>query len=320
MTSYQDLHRAYREDIEAEVTANLALVGGSSPGVRDAVDQLLRHQQMKYPLSVLPLLVHGAESGSPEPALPLSAVHALWWASACYLDDLADGNGATSPAALDAHQALVAAIVTGHVLPLRALGSKRIPEAVRPALAAEILNCGIKAAEGQLGDMRKDVGGMTRDSVVAAYRGKSGAPFGMITAMAATLSGAGDERVGVWREFGYVFGVLWQIFNDQEDITSGRNEDLRNGTVTYLLMCALEEASSATRRRILDLHTTARTSAGARSALTDLLLSPSVLTPYEKDVNEFRDEAHRLLSEAGGDEVYVSILRQLVDQTSRLLL
>jgi heptaprenyl diphosphate synthase len=58
----------------------------------------------------------------------------------------------------------------------------------------------------------------------------------------------------------------------------------------------------------------------SRSALTDVLLAPSVLTRYEKDINEFRGEAHRLLNALGGDDTYLPVLRQLVDETSQLLL
>ncbi|MFJ1602268.1 hypothetical protein ACIOHS_02655 [Streptomyces sp. NPDC088253] len=31
---------------------------------------------------------------------------------------------------------------------------------------------------------------------------------------------------GFGRDFGDVFGILWQMFNDQEDMLSGRNEKL----------------------------------------------------------------------------------------------
>ncbi|MGV9563680.1 polyprenyl synthetase family protein [Streptomyces sp. NPDC003480] len=318
MKTYLDLHREFSAGIEAELEAALARTGGSAPAVRDAVGRLLRHQPMKYPLAVLPLLVHGAETGAPAPALPLSAVHILWWTSACYLDDLADGQGAALPAGLGLHEALLAAIVTGHLLPLEVLESPGVPAAARPALTAELVACGTTAAEGQMEDIRKNTGEASRSTVLAAYRGKSGAPFSMITAMASILSGVKDERTSRWREFGDVFGILWQIFNDYEDLASGRHEDLRNGTVTYALACALEEASPGERRRILDLHAGARTSAGARSDLAGLLLGPSVLAYCEKDLGEFRDTAYRLLDELGGDEAHVSVLRGLVDQTSRL--
>ncbi|MFI2370874.1 polyprenyl synthetase family protein [Streptomyces sp. NPDC018833] len=319
--SYQDLHHKFAADIDAETAGALERLGSTSSGTKNAVAGLLRHQQLKHPLSVLPLLVHGAETGSPEPAVPIAAVHVLWWTSACYFDDLSDGNGSTPVGdELGPHEALLASVVAGHVLPLQILRALQTSEEVRGALTTEALTCGAVAAEGQLVDIRGDLSGATRKSVAEVYRGKSGAPFGMITAMAAILAGATPEKIGLWREFGHVFGILWQLFNDQEDILSGRNEDLLNGTVTYLLACALEEGAPGTAERLTDLHAAARESAPARTALTDLLLAPANQHRYHRDLTAFREEAHRLLADLGGDEAYVTALRQLVDHSSRLYL
>ncbi|MFF6779450.1 polyprenyl synthetase family protein [Streptomyces sp. NPDC012510] len=314
--SYVDLHRRVSSDIDAEITAALERLGPSAAQVRRSISGLLGHQQMKYPLSVLPLLVHAAETGAVEPAVPLSAVHVLWWTSACYLDDLADGHGAHAPEGLGTDEALLASVLSGQALPIRVVQAQPVPDAVRNALTGEIVNCWIDAVEGQLRDLRGDVENASRDAVAAAYRGKSGAPFAMITAMAAILSGARTERTELWREFGDVFGVLWQLFNDQEDLLSGRDEDLRNGTVTYLLACALEEASPGSRARVLELGVAARRSEQARSQLRALLLAPAVLRRFEKDLMAFRDEAYRSLDELGGGEPYLTTLRQLVDQAA----
>lgn len=318
--SYVDLHRQVSADIDAEITAALENLGPSSAAVRRSISGLLGHQQMKYPLSVLPLLVHAAETGAVGPAVPLSAVHVLWWTSACYLDDLADGHGAHIPDGLGTDEALLASVLSGQALPIRVVQAQPVPDAVRNALTAEIVNCWIDAVEGQLRDLRGDVENASRDTVVAAYRGKSGAPFGMITAMAAILAGAETERTESWREFGDVFGILWQLFNDQEDILSGRDEDLRNGTVTYLLACALEETPPGSRAGVAELGSAARRSEQARTELRALLLTPSVLRRYEKDLVAFRDEAYRLLDELGGDETYLQALRQLVDQAAGMYL
>jgi heptaprenyl diphosphate synthase len=318
--SYVDLHRRMSADIEAEMDTALEKLGRSAKSVRETVAKLLEHRTFKYPLSVLPLMVHAVETGAPEPAVPLAVVHELWWTSACYLDDLADGQGAFVAGDLSGSEALLATVVSGNPLPILVVQSQRIPESVRGVLAIEIVNCSIVAAEGQLIDLRGDVRAATRDSVVTAYRGKSGAPFSMVTAMAAELAGVEKERVELWREFGNVFGILWQIFNDQEDILSGRNEDLLNGTVTYLLACALDEAAAQPRQHLLGLHIAARSSHQAGAELTDRLLASAVLRRYEEDINEFRDKAYRLLDELGGDETYLQMLRQLVDESSRMLL
>jgi hypothetical protein len=311
-----DLHERVSPAVDAEIAAALEHLGPSSTAVRTSMAGLLHHQRMTYPLCVLPLLVHAAETGAPGPAVPLSAVHVLWWTSACYLDDLADGHGAHTPDGLGTDEALLASVLSGQALPIRVVQAQSVPDAVRNALTGEIVNCWIDAVEGQLRDLRGDMENASRDTVVAAYRGKSGAPFGMITAMAAILSGADTERTERWREFGAAFGVLWQLFNDQEDLLSGRDEDLRNGTVTYLLTCAMRETPPAAQGRFAELARAARGSARARTELRALLLTPAVLGRYEKDLAAFRDEAHRALDRLDGDAACLRSLRQLVDQAA----
>ena len=50
------------------------------------------------------------------------------------------------------------------------------------------------------------------------------------------------------------------------------------------------------------------------------LLAPAVLRRFEKDLTAFRDDAHRVLDELGGDETYLPALRQLVDQAAGMYL
>jgi heptaprenyl diphosphate synthase len=319
--SYLDLHEKFAADIDAETEKALEGLGPAAAELSGAVAGLLRHQTFTYPLSVLPLLVHGAETGAPGPAVPLAVVHNLWWTSACYLDDVADGNSSVvTGGALSADAALLASVVTGHVLPIRVLRSLPVPEPVRGALTDEALACAAAAAQGQLADIRGDAADTPPASVLDAYRGKSSAPFGMVTAMAAILAGAGTDRTGLWRDFGSVFGILWQLFNDQEDLVSGRHEDLLNGTVTYLLACALDGGSTEPPGRLLSLHAAARESAEARLELAALLRDPANLHRYARDLAAFRAEAHRILTMLGGDTEYTPVLADLVDHSSRLLL
>ncbi|MGW0733580.1 polyprenyl synthetase family protein [Streptomyces sp. NPDC002851] len=318
--AYLELYRKSSADIEAERDATLERLGPSAPEVRRAVSELLRSRRFKYPLAVLPMIVHAVETGDPAPAVPLAVVHDLWWTSACYLDDAADGQAAVGAGDLGESEALLATAISGNSLPLLVVRSQRIPRSARDALTAELVNCWIAATEGQLADLGADTGTATRSAVVAAYRGKSGAPFSMVTAMGAELAGAEKHRVETWREFGNVFGVLWQVFNDQDDIVTGRHEDFRNGTVTYLLACALEDVAPRTRQHILDLHATAARSRRARAELTEVLLSPAVLGRYEEDISGFRGEAYRLLDELGGDAAHLSMLHELVDLASQVLL
>ncbi|MEV6195372.1 polyprenyl synthetase family protein [Streptomyces sp. NPDC051920] len=315
-----DLHRDMAADIAAERNAALDMLGPSAVSVRAAVAELLEHRTFAYPHSVLPMIVHAVETGDPGPAVPLAVVHELWWTSACYLDDLADGQAVFAAGGLRESEALLATVVSGIPLPLLVVQSPRIPEKVRGPLSAEIVSCWIEATEGQLRDLRADLGAATRDAVITAYLGKSGAPYSMVTAMAARLAGCPDERVDLWREFGNVFGILWQLFNDQQDILTGRNEDLANGTVTYLLACALEDAGPAAAGHVLELHAAGRRSPDAWAELTGVLLSPDVLRRYEEDISVFTDRAHHLLRELGGDPAYSAVLHDFVDRASPMLL
>ncbi|MFF3723012.1 polyprenyl synthetase family protein [Streptomyces erythrochromogenes] len=318
--SYLDLHRKVAQDIDAEIETALDRLGPVAATTRNSVAKLLEQRKLRHPLSVLPLLTHAIETGNPGPALPLSAVHLLWWTSACYLDDLADANGASISGELTEDEALLASVITGNALPIQIILAQDLPEAAHGALITEILNGWIIGVDGQIDDMRGDLCSASRKSVVETYRGKSGAPFGMITAMAAIFSGTTDEKVELWREFGYVFGILWQIFNDQEDILSGRDEDLLNGTVTYLLASVLEDAAPLSREHILGLCAAASRSHQARSELAGLLRTPVALDRYRAEIDGFRAEAYRILDELGGDESYQPVLRNLVDHASQMLL
>lgn len=315
--TYQDLHAGHAEAIEAEVAAALEAAGPPGGPLRTACQDLLDRQPMRYPLSVLPLAVHGAETGEPEPALPLAAVHLLWWTAACRMDDLADGEEAAAEDGASAPETSLATLAVGTLLPLRLLGSPRLPGPVQRDLAAELTSCGLAAASGQLADLRGAAGGVPRrEAVLAAYRGKSGAPFAMITGMAALLAGAPGERLSAWREFGDHLGILWQFFNDQEDISSGRNEDLANGTATHLLACAAESASPVDAARLGLLRRAARTSLQAREELLGMLLREEVLERFRQDVEHHRGLAHRLLERLAGREPYASCLHDLVDQAA----
>ncbi|MFF9055880.1 polyprenyl synthetase family protein [Streptomyces erythrochromogenes] len=318
--SYLDLHRKVAQDIDAEIETALDRLGPVAATTRNSVAKLLEQRKLRHPLSVLPLLTHAIETGNPAPALPLSAVHLLWWTSACYLDDLADANGASISGELTEDEALLASVITGNALPIQIILAQDLPEAAHGALITEILNGWIIGVDGQIDDMRGDLCSASRKSVVETYRGKSGAPFGMITAMAAIFSGTTDEKVELWREFGYIFGILWQIFNDQEDILSGRDEDLLNGTVTYLLASVLEDAAPLSREHILGLCAAASRSHQARSELAGLLRTPVALDRYRAEIDGFRAEAYRILDELGGDESYQPVLRNLVDHASQMLL
>lgn len=155
--SYLDLHRAVAQDIDAEIETALERLGPSCGTTKSIVAKLLEQRKLRHPLSVLPLLTHAIETGRPGPAVPLSAVHLLWWTSACYLDDLADANGASISGELTENEALLASVVTGNALPIQIILAQDLPDSVRSALITEFLNGWIIGVDGQTVDMRGDI-------------------------------------------------------------------------------------------------------------------------------------------------------------------
>jgi heptaprenyl diphosphate synthase len=261
-----------------------------------------------------PLLVHAAEAGDPDGGRPAALIHVLWWTAARFLDDLADG-GPTLPAdPADYDRGILAALGTGSHLPVRLIHDAELPEATKFAVISELSKGWLDAIGGQLLDYDTAVGGTTPESVLAGYRGKTGAPYGMAAAMAACLAGAAPERVERWRAAGVTFGVLRQLVNDRRDIVSERSDDIVNGTATFLLAHVLAATPPAERPGLLALHVRAATSPAACAQLKARLLDPAVLGPYTAAVAAMVDGLHAELDALGGAGTFPALLHALVDE------
>jgi hypothetical protein len=262
----------------------------------------------------LPMLVHGAETGEPAAAAPVAVIHLLWWASARYLDDPTDAGAPALGGAATAKKVLTALAVGGQ-LPARLIARLPVTGAVRAALADELSRGWVDAVDGQLRDLTERAPAATPGSVLRSYEGKTGAPYAMAAASAACLAGADGDRVAGWRAYGRALGVLRQLVNDQRDLASGRNEDLANGTATYLLVHLLTVLPAARRREALALHAAARHSASARAELTAWMRDDDVIESYAGSVAPLIERAHGLLDLLGGDPGCVRELHGLVDET-----
>ncbi|WP_141576897.1 hypothetical protein [Actinomadura sp. WMMA1423] len=277
---------------------DLVRAEGSRPAVRGVV--------------ALPLLVHGAETGEPGPAMPAAVLHLLWWASARYLDGLADPSGAPAPAA---GGKVLTAVAVGGQLPGRLIAGLPVGPAVRAALADELSRAWVDAVDGRLRGLAGRPSNATRASVLRGYEGGTGAPYAMAAASAARLAGAGDRRTAGWRAYGRALGVLRRLADDQRDLAAGRHEDLAGGTATYPLVHLLAELPPARRREALALHASARHSASARAELASWMLDEEVAESYAASVAPLADRAHGLLDMLGGDPGHLRELRRLVDGT-----
>ena len=282
-------------------TANLVgglLSAARARGAAGTIEIMLR----------FPLLVHAAEAGDPGGGNSAAVVHVLWWTAARYLDDLADAEPAARGYAGGPHQGVLAALCAGTQLPLRVLGAAPVDDGVRMSLVTELSRCWWDATGGQLFDYTAQPGDVTPAQVLHGYGGKTGAPYAMAAAMAARLAGATETRVDLWREAGRRFGVLRQLVNDRKDLVTGRDEDLRNGTATYLVTSFLATADAGT----LALHAAAASSDVARDEFTRRMLTAA--GGFSADVDALVGRLHQELDDLGGHPAYTGALHDLLDE------
>jgi heptaprenyl diphosphate synthase len=266
----------------------------------------------------LPFLVHGMHSGEPAAAEPAAMAHVLWWVSARYLDDLSDAAPGAFAAA-DADRDLLAAVgIACHLSTTVLDRACRDDPAQALALRQELSRCWHRAISGQLTDLTLTAATATAEEVMAGYRGKTGAPYAMAAAMGAALAGCGPAQVDVARDFGERFGVLRQVVNDQRDIASGRYEDLRNGTATYMVVRYLESLSEPERGVAEKLLAGCADSAAAREEFAARLTEPEWLRDFAGIVRPLIDGLHATVDGIGGVAEYVAGMHGLVDETVNL--
>jgi geranylgeranyl pyrophosphate synthase len=264
---------------------------------------------------MLPVLVFGAETAAPMRATPVALIHTLWWAAARYLDDMIDTPQLARSDPADFNRGVMTAIAVGNYLPLNIFGDLAVSEAVRFRLITEYGNGCIDALSGQLTDLVLDAETATLDDVLRSYEGKTGAPYGMSAALAAQFAECDADRIDAWRSFGRALGVLRQLVNDQRDLVTERDEDLRNGTATYLLVHLLGTVSTARRAELIGLHRQARTSDEARAELKRAMLAADIVSSYAETIQPIVRAARDTLASLGGDPQCVTELAGLIDET-----
>ncbi|GHJ21302.1 MULTISPECIES: polyprenyl synthetase family protein [Streptomyces] len=303
--------------------------------LRTAVGTLIGQGRSSPHEFALPLLIHGAISGDPEPAVPVAGVHALWWRAANTFDDLVDGDtGGHRLYGTDRGVAMLAALESGYALPLRALEAAELPTPLRRRLAADYLDCWTRATDGQIGDLLNRPQQVDTAQVLEVYRKKSGSVYEMAGTMAARLAhgtgrgqeasgGSGadgdDPSVATWGEFGHLLGVLAQFRNDHDDLCGGPGEDLGNGTATYLLVHLLHSAPAAAREHALALLERTAAARSTRRELAAMMLAPKIVRPYNRFLTELHDRAHALLNTLAPASPFTDCLRARVDAETRLL-
>lgn len=319
--------------VRAYLARLLADYGPEYGPLRSPLEQLVVRGRQTPCEFGLPLLVHAAAAGTVEPAVPIAAVHALWWRAANTFDDVADGERAERLYGMPGGAALTAALECGYALPLRALAALPAPEPLRRRLRQDYLDTWTAASNGQIGDLLNHPAAVDPETVLAVYRHKSGAVYEMAAVMAARLAigtgygngarpereepgAAEEERILDWGRFGHLLGVLAQFRNDEDDLRAGQ-DDLHNGTATYLLVHLLHTVPRPRREQALSLLADAPSCAERRRELHGMMREPDVLRPYRDHVRSLAREAHALLDALAPDSPHAPGLHALVDAESR---
>ena len=270
-------------------------------------------------MAALPLLTYGAETGQTAPARPLAVIHLLWWAAARYLDDLVDAQPThhhPHAGEIETNKRILTAIGVGSHLTTRVIARIPAPGPVRARLAEEVSRCWLDGISGQLDDLSQQPLSATPESIERSYRGKTGAPYAMATTTAACLAEADPRRVAGWHAFGQTFGLLRQFVNDQRDLATGRNEDLRNGTATYLLAVFLRSLRDGELHQATDLLKAAQDSADAVAELSAWMLQDAMVERYADTMMPTFRDAHVRLNALGGEPEYIAALHGMIDETA----
>ena len=287
--------------------------------LRHAVSQLLETREAETAALAVPLLVHGIEAGEPDPAVTVAAAHHLWWLAAHVMDDVIDGGDLEYGGRITSGEAVMAAVVCASTMPVNML-TLDYPDIDLAVGVHEFLRAWAVSNDGQIRDLRNLPRTTSSSAVLQTYRHKNGAAYGMACGLAARISEVRPHHIDQWRAFGYTLGAMGQFRNDQEDLISGRDEDLRNQTATYLLVQLLHGGEgSQESARWYELIQQAPSSSEAVMELKEAMLAPERVEAYLGTIAGLHAEAVQALDQLGVTGRYGDDLLQLVDAAAQPL-
>jgi geranylgeranyl diphosphate synthase, type I len=179
-------------------------------------------QSVETRLDLLPLLACQALGGQPRQAIPLLAVWRLLRHSAKLLDDVADGESASTPAeAID----LATGLLFLAPLALEELSKRGVSASQIARLRQGLHAAGLRACAGQFGELAS-LDEPDPDSWLEITGAKSGAPFVWAGWAGVRVAGGDDGTLACFHEFGLHLGILLQVADDFNGIwgSAGAND------------------------------------------------------------------------------------------------
>lgn len=193
------------------------------------------------------------------------------------------------------------------------LGLKADIPGMMPIISRTAVNMG-------LGELRQAVADLRENALETAYyrtiRDKTGGLFSAACELGCLAGGAESEVQKQGREFGLIFGTLFQIKDDLLDLTGSSRDmgkpsgqDLRDGKITLPLILALRNRSSNGGKEIFDLLE--RRSPEDITALVEFIVAGKGVESTEQEIDRLTEEALGLL-ESFPAGIYADTIRSLV--------
>jgi geranylgeranyl pyrophosphate synthase len=183
---------------------------------------LILYRSVETRLDLLPLLACQALGGQPRQAIPLLAAWRLLRLSAKLLDDVADGESASTPAeAID----LATGLLFLAPLALEELLKRGVPASRIARLRVGMHAAGLRACAGQFGELASP-DELDPEGWLEIASAKSGVSFAWAGWAGALVAGDDKGTLARFYEFGLHLGILLQVADDFNGIwgSAGAND------------------------------------------------------------------------------------------------
>lgn len=270
------------------------------------------------PFVHLPLSVHEAITGDPEPAVPLAIATSLLYLGLDIFDDLADGDLPARWHPCPPAEINLAAATLLSALPQLAIECLPAPAETRCAMQRELAQGLLIMSGGQQQDLSAaGAHQVTSAEVEESVSRKSGGELATFVALAARLAGASERRVGLFRDMGRALGTAGQLSSDCYDLfVAPRSRDLSNGTRTLPIAIFLESQKGDARSRFVHNLREAELIQEAADEIRRALRDAGVLRRCAFVIEVYCCRARRLLDQARPHEAARRKLSEMIDKMS----
>jgi geranylgeranyl diphosphate synthase type II len=191
--------------------------------------------------------------------------------------------------------------------------------------ALELFNtCAIEVCEGQQMDMNFETQDQVHiDEYLEMIRLKTAVLLGFSLELGGLLAGAGGQEQQRLNEFGIDLGMSFQLMDDHLDTFGGTSfgkqigGDIRSNKKTFLLISALEEATSQNKARLVEWVNTNGQDEQKVKEVTEIFTSEGIDVRSKAKIHTYAQQALEILNALPGDESVKKILMGYIHQLNQ---